>query len=126
MLCPDRETWEKVNLVFHDNGTLTYNQQKVYRFDPDQSVGSEDDVVVVPNIPMLVSIRTDADWVLGDALANRRWPRTRSTTVTAVGGLETERQTFFETTFRDSVENGRRLTSRSVVFSRDPFGERNE
>ncbi|XP_050066463.1 scavenger receptor class B member 1-like [Aphis gossypii] len=47
------ETWEKVNLTFHDNGTLTYNQQKVYRFDPEQSVGSEDDVVVVPNIPML-------------------------------------------------------------------------
>jgi len=47
------ETWEKVNLTFHDNGTLTYNQQKVYRFDPEQSVGSEDDTVVVPNIPML-------------------------------------------------------------------------
>jgi len=52
---PHRETWEKVNLTFHDNGTLTYNQQKVYRFDPEQSVGSEDDIVVVPNIPMLVS-----------------------------------------------------------------------
>jgi len=54
-MCPYRETWEKVNLTFHDNGTLTYNQQKVYRFDPEQSVGSEDDIVVVPNIPMLVS-----------------------------------------------------------------------
>lgn len=47
------ETWEKVNITFHDNGTLTYNQQKIYRFDPEQSVGSEDDTVVVPNIPML-------------------------------------------------------------------------
>lgn len=49
------ETWEKVNLTFHDNGTLTYNQQKVYIFDPEQSAGSEEDNVVVPNIPMLVS-----------------------------------------------------------------------
>lgn len=91
MLCPDRETWEKVNLVFHDNGTLTYNQQKVYRFDPDQSVGSEDDVVVVPNIPMLVSIRTDADWVLGDALANRRWPRTPDIFRNDVSGFRRKR-----------------------------------
>jgi hypothetical protein len=50
-----RETWEKVNLTFHENGTLTYNQRKVYRFDRELSAGSEDDVVVVPNIPMLVS-----------------------------------------------------------------------
>lgn len=55
---PCRETWEKVNLTFHDNGTLTYNQQKVYKFDREQSAGSEDDVVVVPNIPMLVSAIT--------------------------------------------------------------------
>ncbi|XP_050425596.1 scavenger receptor class B member 1 [Adelges cooleyi] len=47
------ETWEKVNLTFHPNGTLTYNQRKTYVFDPDQSAGSEDDMVVVPNIPML-------------------------------------------------------------------------
>ncbi|XP_025422540.1 scavenger receptor class B member 1 isoform X2 [Sipha flava] len=47
------ETWEKVNLTFHENGTLTYNQRKVYRFDRELSAGSEDDVVVVPNIPML-------------------------------------------------------------------------
>ncbi|XP_075219275.1 epithelial membrane protein isoform X2 [Lycorma delicatula] len=47
------ETWEKVNLTFNDNGTVTFQQQKIFRFDPDRSVGSEDDMVVVPNIPML-------------------------------------------------------------------------
>nr|XP_018906943.1 PREDICTED: scavenger receptor class B member 1 isoform X1 [Bemisia tabaci] len=47
------ETWEKVNLTFNENGTLTFNQRKIFRFDPEQSVGSEDDMVVVPNIPML-------------------------------------------------------------------------
>lgn len=50
-----RETWEKVDLSFLPNGTVTFNQRKVFRFDPDQSAGSEDDVVIVPNIPMLVS-----------------------------------------------------------------------
>uniref|UniRef100_A0A1B6ES61 Scavenger receptor class B member 1 n=1 Tax=Cuerna arida TaxID=1464854 RepID=A0A1B6ES61_9HEMI len=48
------QTWEKVNLSFNDdNDTVTFQQQKIFRFDPDQSVGDEDDMVVVPNIPML-------------------------------------------------------------------------
>lgn len=50
-----RETWEKVNLRFNDNGTITFNQRKKFRFDPVRSAGSEDDMVIIPNIPMLVS-----------------------------------------------------------------------
>lgn len=50
------EKWEKKNITFHENGTLSFNQEKIYYFDESQSVGSEDDVVVVPNIPMLVSL----------------------------------------------------------------------
>lgn len=49
------EKWEKKNIRFHNNGTVTFNQEKIYVFDESQSVGLEDDVVVVPNIPMLVS-----------------------------------------------------------------------
>ncbi|XP_077301238.1 scavenger receptor class B member 1-like [Arctopsyche grandis] len=48
-----RETWEKVNIKFNENGTLSFNQRKTYVFDDASSSGSEDDVVVVPNIPML-------------------------------------------------------------------------
>ncbi|XP_018567458.1 scavenger receptor class B member 1 isoform X2 [Anoplophora glabripennis] len=47
------EKWEKKNITFHENGTLSFNQEKIYYFDESQSAGSEDDVVVVPNIPML-------------------------------------------------------------------------
>ncbi|XP_060660267.1 uncharacterized protein LOC132794059 [Drosophila nasuta] len=47
------ETWEKVNIVENDNGTLSYNLRKIYKFREDLSVGPEDDVVIVPNIPML-------------------------------------------------------------------------
>ncbi|KAG5876516.1 hypothetical protein JTB14_015442 [Gonioctena quinquepunctata] len=47
------EKWEKKNLKFHDNGTISFNQEKIYTFDETLSAGSEDDVVVVPNIPML-------------------------------------------------------------------------
>ncbi|GLV36663.1 epithelial membrane protein [Carabus blaptoides fortunei] len=47
------ETWEKKNIVFYENDTVSFQQEKIYQFDRSQSVGSEDDVVVVPNIPML-------------------------------------------------------------------------
>ncbi|XP_017771039.1 PREDICTED: scavenger receptor class B member 1 isoform X2 [Nicrophorus vespilloides] len=47
------EKWEKKNIRFHDNGTLTFNQEKIYVFDESLSAGFEEDVVVVPNIPML-------------------------------------------------------------------------
>ncbi|XP_053683275.1 scavenger receptor class B member 1 isoform X1 [Sabethes cyaneus] len=47
------ETWEKVNIVENPNGTISYNQKRIYIFDEDQSGGLEDDVVIVPNIPML-------------------------------------------------------------------------
>ncbi|XP_066255655.1 scavenger receptor class B member 1 isoform X1 [Euwallacea similis] len=47
------EKWEKKNITFHDNETVSFNQEKIYHFDESLSAGSEDDVVVVPNIPML-------------------------------------------------------------------------
>ncbi|XP_076255610.1 epithelial membrane protein isoform X1 [Rhynchophorus ferrugineus] len=47
------QKWEKKNLTFNDNGTVTFLPEKIYQFDESLSVGSEDDVVVVPNIPML-------------------------------------------------------------------------
>ena len=47
------ETWEKKNITENDNGTLSFYQTKVYVFRPDLSNGNEDDVVIIPNIPML-------------------------------------------------------------------------
>uniref|UniRef100_A0A2M4BKE1 Scavenger receptor class B member 1 n=1 Tax=Anopheles marajoara TaxID=58244 RepID=A0A2M4BKE1_9DIPT len=47
------QTWEKVNIKENPNGTISYNQKRVYIFNEDLSGGMEDDVVIVPNIPML-------------------------------------------------------------------------
>lgn len=47
------EQWEKVNIVENPNGTLTFQNKRVYVFSEELSNGSEDDVVIVPNIPML-------------------------------------------------------------------------
>lgn len=47
------ETWSKEDIVENANGTLSFNAKRVYVFSEEESVGSEDDVVIVPNIPML-------------------------------------------------------------------------
>ncbi|XP_012263939.2 scavenger receptor class B member 1 [Athalia rosae] len=47
------EKWIKVDVEFNDNDTVTYKQRKEFVFSLELSVGSEDDVVVVPNVPML-------------------------------------------------------------------------
>ena len=51
-----RETWEKVNVTWSDSGTkVTFGQKKTYFFRQDLSVGDEDTVLTLPNLPMLVS-----------------------------------------------------------------------
>lgn len=49
-----REDMEKVNIKFHDNGTLSYQHKKILKFVPDLSV-DKDLKITVPNIPLLVS-----------------------------------------------------------------------
>lgn len=53
LICLYSETWEKVDIVKNENGTLSFNQRKTFIFSDELSNGSEDDVVIVPNIPML-------------------------------------------------------------------------
>jgi scavenger receptor class B, member 1 len=50
-----REEWEKVNITDNENGTLSFHYRRAYTFQPEMSAGPDDDAVVVPNIPMLVS-----------------------------------------------------------------------
>ncbi|XP_014210895.1 scavenger receptor class B member 1 isoform X2 [Copidosoma floridanum] len=47
-----REDMEKVNIVFHNNGTVTYQHKKILNFVPEMSKDS-DLRVLVPNIPLL-------------------------------------------------------------------------
>lgn len=48
-----REHWEKEDIKFNDNATVTYKVKKTFIFMANMSSGSEDDLVVVPNVPML-------------------------------------------------------------------------
>lgn len=48
---------EKVNIKFHDNGTVTYQHKKILHFVPEMSVDKEMKLTV-PNIPLLVSIKS--------------------------------------------------------------------
>jgi scavenger receptor class B protein 1 len=47
------QKWEKVDIVDNENGTLSFNYKRTYHFAPELSNGNEDDLVIVPNIPML-------------------------------------------------------------------------
>ncbi|XP_050524925.1 scavenger receptor class B member 1 [Daktulosphaira vitifoliae] len=49
-----REDMEKVNIKFHNNGTVTYQHKKILEFMPHLSVIANDEVkLTVPNIPLL-------------------------------------------------------------------------
>nr|CAD7405667.1 unnamed protein product [Timema cristinae] len=47
------ETVEKVNIVFNDDSTLTFQENRTYQFLPEKSAGSEDDLIITPSIPLI-------------------------------------------------------------------------
>ncbi|XP_066990954.2 scavenger receptor class B member 1 [Anabrus simplex] len=47
-----REDMEKVNIVFHDNGTVSYSHKKILQFVPEMSADPTQKMTV-PNIPLL-------------------------------------------------------------------------
>ncbi|CAK9832022.1 Scavenger receptor class B member 1 [Anthophora retusa] len=47
------QQWEKTQVKFNENDTVSYRVKKRFTFAPEWSVGSEEDLVVVPNVPML-------------------------------------------------------------------------
>lgn len=49
-----REDMEKVNIVFHDNYTVSYQHKKVLQFVPELSL-DKNLRIITPNIPLLVS-----------------------------------------------------------------------
>ena len=51
-----REEQQKVNLVWHDDGTISYNRRKVWHFEPSMSVGPLTDSVVSLNLPMVTAV----------------------------------------------------------------------
>lgn len=56
------ETLERVNVKFNDNGTLTYQDKKTYKFSKELSVGSEMDNVIVPNMPFISTVALAKDY----------------------------------------------------------------
>lgn len=47
---------EKVNIKFHNNGTVTFQHNKILKYVPEWSAGDKDSKLTVPNIPLLVCI----------------------------------------------------------------------
>ncbi|KAK7866499.1 hypothetical protein R5R35_014362 [Gryllus longicercus] len=49
------EATERVNVVFHDNGTITYQNRRSYEFVPEETNGTLDDVIVTVNVPLMTT-----------------------------------------------------------------------
>ncbi|KAJ8956236.1 hypothetical protein NQ318_014967 [Aromia moschata] len=52
------ETLERVNFVFNDDDTVSYQEKRTYQFLADQSRGKQNDRVVVPNILLMAGAAT--------------------------------------------------------------------
>ena len=50
-----RETRKKYDIVFNQNGTVTYRQRRRFFFMRNMSVGAETDIFTTVNPPVLVS-----------------------------------------------------------------------
>ncbi|XP_039285487.1 lysosome membrane protein 2 [Nilaparvata lugens] len=58
------ERMERVNIKFHSNGTISYQEKRTYTFVRELSVGDLQDRVITPNIPLI----TAADFSRGSML----------------------------------------------------------
>jgi len=51
------ETWEKVGVSWGEDGTtVKYSIKKTFRFRRDLSIGGEDDLITLPNVPLFASM----------------------------------------------------------------------
>ncbi|KAL8592979.1 hypothetical protein ACOMHN_017909 [Nucella lapillus] len=53
-----REKRLKYDIVFNDNGTVTYRQRRTFFFMRNMSVGDDSDVFIVPNPPVLAVVNS--------------------------------------------------------------------
>lgn len=51
-----KERWQKVNVSFHENGTVSYQTQRFYYFEKSLTNGSEDDIIITLNIPLMSAV----------------------------------------------------------------------
>nr|CAH0101993.1 unnamed protein product [Daphnia galeata] len=50
------EKWEKVNLTWHPNGTVSYQPTKTFFFNQEMSYGDESDLVQTLNVPLVSAV----------------------------------------------------------------------
>ena len=84
-----RERQEKVGLVWHDDGTISYHRRKFWYFEPEMSVGPLTDTVVSLNLPMVTAVNYAKgsfmmEFGLSDMLQTVEVRRFRSVMVTSL------------------------------------------
>uniref|UniRef100_A0A1B6F5N2 Scavenger receptor class B member 1 n=1 Tax=Cuerna arida TaxID=1464854 RepID=A0A1B6F5N2_9HEMI len=56
-----RETLEKTNVKFYPNGTVSYGDRRTHVFEEKNSTGSMDDILIVPNLPLISAVAMTKD-----------------------------------------------------------------
>ena len=51
-----REHQQKIGLVWHDDGTISYYRRKFWYFEPEMSVGPLTDHILTLNLPMVTAV----------------------------------------------------------------------
>lgn len=46
----------KRNVVFHENQTVSFEEWRLFTFDETDSIGDEDTVITMINVPLMVSL----------------------------------------------------------------------
>lgn len=59
-----REALEHADIVFNDNGTLSMKPVHPLKYIPEMSNGTEEDLVIMPNIALFVSSRISYSYKL--------------------------------------------------------------
>ena len=58
LICFSRESWEKVNITWLDDGKkVQFGQKKNFTFRKDLSVSDEETTLTLLNLPMMVSTK---------------------------------------------------------------------
>ena len=114
-----REVQKKVNLTWHEDGTVTYQRKKFWYFEREMSVGPLTDMVTTINVPVVGS----ADFAKGDYMMEWGISDMLSTLEAKIFVKKTVGQLLFEGYEDDVMELGSSMNNEDEYTEEDFFGD---
>jgi len=117
-----REVQKKVNLTWHEDGTVTYQRRKFWYFEREMSVGPLTDMVTTINVPVIGA----ADFAKGDYMMEWGISDMLSTLEAEIFVRKSVGQLLFEGYEDVVMELGTSMTNEDDYTEEDFFGEEYE